>query len=488
MATSRNGLILTCSLLGVLGPLTAACSGASGASGEPVADTDAPVDVATDGVDGVDGGETDAQSDGGEGVTSDTVEAEVELPSPPDTVDVTPGDGTIGSSCKTDSDCQNDGLCLDWPGGYCTVLNCSADAECPTGSRCAEVKAGTTACVESCALDGSACREGYGCKPIAPQAGDEGATPGAGCIGLSATTSPPGGPCASLADCAGPHGCLSGPPGGFCAMTGCSNDVLCPAGTTCANWNGAPTCLPSCEIGGDCAEVPGEARCDLLVGLAGTPVPVCLPGGGSGGAGSGCTSDQDCESGFCRIVAEGKCVGSSAGCFVDGDCAGGVVCELAPAYRKGVCTQLCSLDALCPGQTGCAPLPAPPGGTASAFCQNPCKGPTDPLSCDDDVGETCRFGDPIGNTASGGKYLCVVLGAGDPGQPCESDAGCKEGGCIGTCAPSCVNSPCPFSTTCTNWKGEERCMRRCFSALDCAAGMSCASPAGTATKVCMPPS
>jgi hypothetical protein len=31
-------------------------------------------------------------------------------------------------------------------------------------------------------------------------------------------------------------------------------------------------------------------------------------------------------------------------------------------------------------------------------------------------------------------------------------------------------------------------MRRCFSPLDCAAGMSCAAPAGTATKVCMPPS
>ncbi len=456
-------------------------------AGDPAADTAVPIDDPGDGAnDGVDGTDDDA-ADGLDGAPDDAVALDGEIATSLDTAEIIPGDGSIGSTCKTDSDCQNGGICLDWPGGYCTVLNCSADAGCPIGSRCAEVKAGTTACVESCKLDGSSCRDSYGCKPITPQESDDDAVPGAGCIGLSAVTSQPGGPCVSLADCTGPHGCLTGPPGGFCAMTGCSNEVACPSGTTCATWNGATTCLPNCELGGDCVGVPSEARCDLLVGLAGAPVPVCLPGGGSGDAGSGCSSDQSCESGFCRIVAEGRCVGSSAGCFVDGDCAGGVVCELAPAYRKGVCTQLCSLDALCPGQTGCAPLPAPPGGTASAFCQSPCKGPTAPLSCDKDVGETCRFGDPIGSTASGGKYLCVVLGAGDPGQLCESDAACKEGGCIGTCAPSCVNSPCPFSTTCTTWKGEARCMRRCFSPLDCSAGMTCSAPAGTVAKVCMPP-
>ncbi len=387
-----------------------------------------------------------------------------------------PPAGSPGAPCSLDSDCTfADGVCLDWADGYCTRLNCSPAVPCPDGSSCASVSAGVTACLDDCSGD---CRAGYGCKPLGDQLV---------CLGLDEAPSPPGGPCTASSGCEGSASCLGvvadGPPaaGGYCASTGC--DVLsCEAGTACVHYNGVSACLASCSTVEDCAIAGATERsCGSLPVLGGGLASVCLPASGGTGVGGGCSQDLECDTGTCRIVAKGKCVGATLGCFGDDDCPGATVCEVAPAYERGVCTLACGEDIVCPGQSACAPTPA-----GDAYCQLPCDGADDVLTCDEALGERCRFGDPVASTASGGKYLCTVVKSGDAGEPCTGDEDCKAGICVGTCAPLCTDIACGFGTICGDHKGTPRCLLRCFSPADCPNKAPCAALPGTAAKVCAP--
>ncbi len=71
-----------------------------------------------------------------------------------------PGDSPPGGACSDDEDCDHDGLCWTsadgFPGGYCMPW-CMSNADCPSGSRCAD-----DTCWETCdEIDD--CRNGYTC-------------------------------------------------------------------------------------------------------------------------------------------------------------------------------------------------------------------------------------------------------------------------------------------------------------------------------------
>jgi hypothetical protein len=71
-----------------------------------------------------------------------------------------PGDCGLGKDCADNEDCGGELICnRDFEGGYCTVPDCEADADCPDDSVCVDGGAGTL-CMKTCAsnVDCSACR------------------------------------------------------------------------------------------------------------------------------------------------------------------------------------------------------------------------------------------------------------------------------------------------------------------------------------------
>ncbi|MDA3864212.1 MAG: hypothetical protein PF689_10145, partial [Deltaproteobacteria bacterium] len=59
----------------------------------------------------------------------------------------------VGAQCTTNEECdlENDQSCLlDFKGGYCGVMDCIADEECPEGSRCVAHDDGNNYCFLIC--------------------------------------------------------------------------------------------------------------------------------------------------------------------------------------------------------------------------------------------------------------------------------------------------------------------------------------------------
>jgi hypothetical protein len=92
---------------------------------------------------------------------------------------VTPGDGTIGSSCTGPADCTEgtSPMCvmnfmgfIAFPGGYCTS-GCTGPGTCPAGAECIDIM-GTMFCGATCTTAAD-CRsaEGYTCG-MPPIGGD----------------------------------------------------------------------------------------------------------------------------------------------------------------------------------------------------------------------------------------------------------------------------------------------------------------------------
>ena len=80
-------------------------------------------------------GPADSEGDGRAGVT-----------------DVGSSSGGVGTACLKAADCGMGWSCLNWPGGYCTILDCS-QSSCPAGSVCTSVSGGNLACLRTCADD-----------------------------------------------------------------------------------------------------------------------------------------------------------------------------------------------------------------------------------------------------------------------------------------------------------------------------------------------
>jgi hypothetical protein len=439
-------------------------------------DTEAPLD-------GEDAA-ADLEEDINEDESEDT-EPPFELPpQPSDTAKdavLEVGNGEVGQACYLDKHCTGESLCLDWPLGYCTVLNCPTLYDCPAGSSCVNIGQGTSLCLDQCGADDS-CRNGYGCKSFTAVNGQS----VQGCYALSMTLSEMGGACKQHTDCPGAAMCLSVVDEGYCAVVNCSADAPCPANTDCVVFNGAPTCMKDCETTGDCMVAGAEKRmCGELLNHQSQPTRVCVPSVPGVGVGQSCTSNIECETQLCRIVATGKCVGLALGCLADNDCPSSIVCEQAPAYVLGVCSQSCASNLVCSGNSLCIDT-----GKEITWCQLPCLGASDSGSCNATLDESCVYGDPLANTTGAGKYACMVFKPGDDGYPCEKNEDCKSGECfggVGACSSLCEESLiCDFPTSCVSHEGQLRCMRRCFSVLDCPSDMKCSSTANSPAKICLP--
>ena len=75
------------------------------------------------------------------------------------------GSKTAGQSCDSHRDCSADLGCYDWPGGYCAVLGCTSNSDCPSGTICGGY-GDMNRCLVTCGEPGQpACRasEGYAC-------------------------------------------------------------------------------------------------------------------------------------------------------------------------------------------------------------------------------------------------------------------------------------------------------------------------------------
>lgn len=83
-----------------------------------------------------------------------------------------PSPGIDGDACNSDADCLS-GICLEdpeWPGGYCTTINCETRADCADDSNqnaCLVSPQTTNFCIRLCdPTSPHACRQGYQCQPV----------------------------------------------------------------------------------------------------------------------------------------------------------------------------------------------------------------------------------------------------------------------------------------------------------------------------------
>lgn len=401
--------------------------------------------------------------------------------------------GFVGIPCAKDGDCRKTGapgVCLDWPGGYCTLLDCGGSGEpCPVGSACLGITPNKPACAQVCESVAD-CREGgeYGCKALSDPDGD--------LIRVCHPIKKQGGPaegCSGHQDCAGDASCLTSFAGGYCAVLGCGESRPCPEGTACVIVNGTGTCLKRCAQSDDClvagdlprtctplksALVPGEKEKVCASGTFGVPI------------GGQCLSDMECASEDCEVVVTGHCSASGAGCRVDGDCPGfGEVCVQAATDTKGYCTKACSLTTPCPGSSFCVGTKTGASGQASGMCVPGCLEPGD-LACRAEVGFACIYGDPVSGP---GRYVCARILPGQSGSACTTASDCASGSCLlapgggGYCVASCgFLGFCPFPTSCQQVSGQSRCLLRCQSSVDCPPGHECTRPVGALLDVCYP--
>jgi hypothetical protein len=82
--------------------------------------------------------------------------------------------GGVGEPCVEDRACQvgtsiSSASCLTeqlaaWPGGYCTIPDCTTDEDCGVGARCASVR-GAPLCLAACGTT-EECRPGYACHRV----------------------------------------------------------------------------------------------------------------------------------------------------------------------------------------------------------------------------------------------------------------------------------------------------------------------------------
>ena len=406
--------------------------------------------------------------------------------------DAYPG-GVIGRSCNKDLDCKLfgiDGQCLDWPKGYCSILDCDGDGgPCPDGALCLSLTPNAFACAAVCEFPGD-CRvtDGYGCKGIPDPEGKQ--------VNVCYQIKKSGGPadgCAGHHDCDGKAACLTTFAGGYCAVLFCGDDAPCEDGTACVLVNDAPACLKECSGPADCVvegDIPRTcAKLKSAITL-GDKVDVCASGTLGIPIGGQCLSDMECDSEDCQVVFTGKCSFSKDGCLLDSDCTDGGICQQSPDNSFGYCTKDCSLTG-CPGASFCIGNAINASGKVEGNCLPGCLGSGD-QTCRTEAGLSCVFGDPVGSLA---HYACANMKPGSLGSPCKAPSDCTSGQCLvggsggGYCTGPCgYQAFCPFPTSCqqVGGEGQYRCLLRCLAKADCPPGHDCHTPLGAFIDICYP--
>lgn len=436
------------------------------------ADASSPVDTAGDAASPVDGaGGPDGGADAG-----------------------APSDGAIGSPCKLDADCKDAGaVCLDWPGGYCTIIDCvPGGGTCPGDAECHLIDEGISACLAGCAKK-TDCRSAYDCKRLFRQDGtfDE------ACFSTAPGAGGPAGLCKFAKDCAGQATCMTFMPGGYCAVVGCGEGIPCPVKTSCVSLGEINACLADCDGAHPC---PGSGAkiqsCTEDTDIQGEAVNVCLTGDAGKDIGDFCTADLDCKSKHCTIHATGRCAPGEQLCSDDADCAAtGGTCTIKAEYLVGSCGQACDADVACPEATVCIRT-----GPTTGKCSLACKSLSDVFTCDEALAQSCLVGDAFGGDGQADTYACFSQPVGQVGAHCDTapeGPGCAAGltcfqgsGSAGYCTTDCGSKDfCPWTTICGSTGAFEQCLRRCKANTDCPDGFECtAKPAvtGVAQKVCFP--
>lgn len=295
--------------------------------------------------------------------------------------------GAPGDGCTTADDCAGEAGCLsNFPGGYCAVLSCSADAPCPDGTRCV-LLGGKSVCLKACAGLGDvagcvvagdlprACIErrepATGLKVNVCGSAAAGGLIGTQClnetecasgrcdVAATGTCSQSMRPCKLDNDCGGAEACLqdSTKTFGFCTQK-CSSSVACPSLSMCVETvavgttKGEGRCMPGCTEGTQCRTEAGMA-CRY-----GDPWPdpsryACVALG-LGEIATACTADGDCRIGTClhgaKAGATGYCSTACASLF-------GSICPFPTACgtlnAAGWCLLRCRSDVDCLGDTRC---------------------------------------------------------------------------------------------------------------------------------------
>lgn len=277
-----------------------------------------------------------------------------------------------GAPCESDLECLG-GKCLtgEYPGGYCTTLNCANDGCSGLSSECfrAEVDGReATACYELCDFDGACERadEGYICVTLEDTAV---------CLPPGATNAPPqgstGSSCSSNPQCNGENAtCLTNFFGGYCSQLDCDGSASCLDGNPClatdsTDPDSETACFLACETNDDCRfqyscqEYEGVKIC-----LEGEEDKVRNPDGQDDGA--PCNSQLQCKGGTCIRESEGESDGDVAfpggycttrDCDDDADCNGGLCVQRA---RSTTCLAPCSSGSDCRDGYECVDSP---GGT-----------------------------------------------------------------------------------------------------------------------------
>ena len=396
--------------------------------------------------------------------------------------DVTVAEPAIGSPCVKAADCGEGGTCLNWPGGYCSRLDCTV-ATCPDGSHCVPVSGGNSACLRGCDQDTD-------CSNLPQQACKQASTAGGPtsvrvCYGLSEEAGPIGAHCQSPSDCEGPALCEALSPDGYCSLSDCESSG-CPQGARCARLQGHYFCMRECASDGDCAGGDeGEQTCLSLKDPDKKPIDVCSPGGGDQVIGEACVSDIECTSAECLILGAGRCSQSKAPCDTELDCGGAEFCNAGPQNTVGYCSGNCSLNLPCPGAGFCALS----NDLNTGICRAACPSGTDAGSCPVDDGFSCVYGVPLG--AISGKFLCHIAQAGEVGSPCTNNEDCPAGSCSGGSENVCIQPcsadfECPFPGTChKDADGSTMCRPTCLSASDCSGKAVCEPAMGGQANACI---
>ena len=386
------------------------------------------------------------------------------------------GEGGTGWPCAKNDDCAG-GTCLDWPGGYCTTLDCDS-AGCAPGELCLPLTGGNHLCLAACEGD-TGCGEHQACKVLP----DDNAAWVAACHGVNGDAGSVGATCGTEdAACAGAGTCLQSMPGGYCAVPGCDAGS-CPTGSACVKLGGTPTCLRACDVDAHCDGQPGaERRCSTLKAVAGEQVGVCISGASGAPIGDACLNDFECASGTCQVLGEGQCSQSQVPCFAATeaeDCGAAEFCLVTGRNQVGLCTQPCAVSTPCPGATHCVGQPGAPEG----WCRPACAGPGADAECPPGNVFSCTFGLPLGDPTGQARYVCAIVPPGSVGDGCDHPEDCGGGTCEpdgtgggGTCVQDCSDDfYCAFPGICVPDGFPGTCRRACQSTVDCDedAGLSC---------------
>lgn len=217
----------------------------------------------------------------------------------------TPG-AEAGDPCVSDDDCEQNGVCLDGPGGYCSKLGCDIEGnDCAGGGACAG-----GLCLEACSVGSDTttdpidntqgCREGYTCYWDRLTSDPDGFCD-TGQFNPDVDQNNIGDPCTSSDECYSPYGYGRCDSDFGCTVVDCGApgvpEDICGDQALCVDFLGLGidllACLRTCSSAADCNL--GDACWDIDEDPE-TIDSVCFPF---------CNGSDECRPGeVCNINAE----------------------------------------------------------------------------------------------------------------------------------------------------------------------------------------